>query len=165
VANKRTLFRHMVEVLTGSKPGAWVTLNIASRVDPFLLRMTQGRFSSSNLFGFSALMLTTTGAKTGLPRRVALIYFRDGERLVIVASRGGMDKHAGWYHNLTVHSEVDVLLNGSHNRYTTYEATGEERERLWAKACEYYAGFSTYQARAKERLIPIIVLVPHTEHH
>jgi deazaflavin-dependent oxidoreductase (nitroreductase family) len=154
----------MVEILTGSKPGAWVTLNIASRLDPFFLRVTRGRFSASNLFGFSALMLTTMGAKTDLPRRVALIYFRDGKRLVIVASRGGMDRHPSWYHNLKAHPEAEVMLNGSDARYTTYEATGEERERLWAKACEHYAGYGTYQERARERPIPIMVLVPHAEH-
>ena len=112
MAKQRFLFRRMVEAFTGSKLGAWITLNVASRFDPFFLRATHGRFSTSNLFGFSALILTTMGAKTGLLRQVALTFFHDDNRIVIVASRGGMDRHPSWYHNLKAHPEAAVLLDG-----------------------------------------------------
>jgi len=163
MVTKRSLFRRMVEAFTSSRPGAWITLNIASRFDPFLLRATRGRFSASNLFGFSALMLTTIGAKTGLPRSVALTFIHDGIRIVIVGSRGGLDRHTGWYHNLKAHPEAEVLLDGHSASYTAYEATGEERERLWTMACEHYAGYATYQRRAGGRQFPIMVLTPQTE--
>jgi deazaflavin-dependent oxidoreductase (nitroreductase family) len=160
MAKKHSLYRRVIEALFGSTLGTWIILNVASRFDPFLLRATRGRFSASNLFGFSALMLTTIGARTGLPRSTALVFSRDGDRLVIVASRGGMDKHPGWYHNLKSHPEAEVLLDGSNNAYTSYEATGEERERLWAMVCDNYSGFTTYQKRARDRQIPIMVLIP-----
>ncbi len=158
MTKKRSFYRRVVEVCTSSEPGVWIILNLASRLDPIFLQMTQGRFSASNLFGFSALMLTTVGAKTGLPRRAAVIFFRDGDRIVIVGSRGGMDRHPGWYHNLKTNPEVAVLLNGFSGSYTSYEATGQERERLWTLACNHYAGYATYQKRARDRQVPIMVL-------
>lgn len=164
MAKKRSLYRRMVETLTSSKAGAWITLNIASRFDPFFLHATRGWFSTSNLFGFSALMLTTIGAKTGRPRRVALTFFRDGNRLVIVASRGGMDKQPGWYHNLKAHPEAVVLLNGCSGSYSSYEAASEERNRLWTMACDHYAGYATYQKHARDRQLPVMVLTPEAEH-
>jgi deazaflavin-dependent oxidoreductase (nitroreductase family) len=152
-----------VAAWASSKPGTWIILHVASHFDPFLLRVTHGRCSASNLLGFSALMLTTLGAKTGLPRSTALVFIREGNRLVIVASRGGMDRHPGWYHNLKAHPEVEVLLDGCSRTYTAYEATGEERERLWVLSCENYSGYSVYQKRAGDRQIPIIVLTPSAQ--
>ncbi len=160
MAKKRSLYRRIVEACASSRPFTWVILNIASRFDPLLLRATRGRFSASNLFGFSALLLTTYGAKTGLPRSSTLVFVRDGDRLVIVASRGGMDKHPGWYHNLKAHPEAQVLLDGCSHTYTAYEATGEERERLWALSCDNYSGYTIYQERAEGRQIPVMVLAP-----
>ncbi len=160
---KRSLYRQIVEACFGSKPGAWTILNISSRFDPFLLQATRGRLSSSSLFGYPVLMLTSTGAKTGLPRRVAVTFFRDGDRIVIVASRGGMGKHPGWYHNLKAHPEAEVLLDGASRACTAYEAAGEERERLWTLACDHFAGFEAYQKRAGDRQIPVMVLTPQSE--
>src|SRR5512140_3467862 len=155
MTKKRSLYRQIVTAWASSKPFTWVILNVASRFDPLLLRVTRGRFSASNLLGFSALMLTTSGARTGLPRSAALVFSRDSSRLVIVASRGGMDRHPGWYHNLKANPQAEVLLDGCSNLYTSHEATGEERERLWAMACNNYSGYFVYQKRAGDRQIPI----------
>lgn len=163
MTKKRSLYRRIVEALFSSKPGTWIILNIASRFDPLLLRVTRGRFSAGSLLGFPSLMLTTTGAKTGLPRSTTLVFTRDSDRLVIVASRGGMDRHPGWYHNLKAHPKAEVLLDGFSSAYTSYEATGEEYERLWAIVCDNYSGYATYQKRAGNRQIPILVLTPELE--
>jgi len=163
MTKKRSLFSRVVEACAGSKPGTWIILNIASRFDPLWLRATHGRFSASNLLGFSALLLTSVGAKTGLPRSTALVFSRDGDRLVILASKGGMTTYPGWYHNLKAHPEAEVLLDGHSRTYTSYEAIGEECERLWAMACENYSGYAVYQKRAGDRHIPIMVLTPHPE--
>ncbi len=158
MTKKRSLYRQIVEAIFSSKPGTWIVLNIGSHFDPFWLRVTHGRFSAGSLLGFPSLLLTTIGAKTGLPRSTALVFTRAGDRLVIVASRGGMDRHPGWYHNLKAHPEAEVLLNGRSSTYTSYEATGEEREHLWAVACDNYSGYTAYQKRAGDRKIPIMVL-------
>lgn len=160
MTKKRSLYRRIVEAMFSSKPGTWIILNVASRFDPFWLRMTRGRFSAGSLLGFPSLMLTTIGAKTGLPRSTALVFARAGDRLVIVASRGGMDRHPGWYHNLKAHPEAQVLLDGCNTTCTSYEAIGAEYERLWGMVCDNYSGYATYQKRAGDRKIPIIVLVP-----
>lgn len=163
MTKKRSLYRQIVEVWASSKFGTWIILNVSSRFDPFLLQVTRGRFSASNLLGFSSLLLTTVGAKTGLSRSTALVFTRDMDRLVIVASRGGMDRHPGWYHNLKAHPEAEVLLDGCRRSYIAYEATGEERERLWALSCDNYSGYAAYQKRAGARQIPIMVLTPASE--
>ncbi len=160
MAKKRPLFRQIVGVWASSKSFTWIILNIASRLDPLWLRVTQGWFSASNLLGFPALMLTTSGAKTGLARSVALVFFHDDDRLVIIASRGGLDRHPGWYHNLKAHPEADVLLDGHRSTYIAHEATGKERERLWTMACDDYSGYVIYQKRAGDRQIPVMVLTP-----
>jgi deazaflavin-dependent oxidoreductase (nitroreductase family) len=135
-------------------------LNVSSYFDPFWLRATRGRFSASNLFGFPSLMLTTIGAKTGLHRSTALVFTCVGDQLVLVASRGGMDRHPGWYHNLKAHPEAQVLLDGNSRTYISREATGAEYEHLWAIVCENYSGYITYQKRARNRHIPIMILTP-----
>lgn len=73
-----------------------------------------------------------------------------------------MDRHPGWYHNLKAHPEADVLLDGCSSTYTSYEAIGEERDQLWAMVCNNYSGYDTYQKRAGNRQIPIMVLTPGT---
>jgi deazaflavin-dependent oxidoreductase (nitroreductase family) len=108
-------------------------------------------------------MLTTTGAKTGLHRSVTLTFFHDDDRIVIVASRAGTDRHPNWYYNLKANPDAVVLLHGYSGPYTSYEATGEERERLWATACGHFAGFVAYQKRAGDRQLPILVLTPQSE--
>lgn len=160
MTKKHSLYRRMVEACFSSKLGAWIALNIASRVDPFLLRATHGRISSGNLFGYPALLLTTIGAKTGLSRPVAAIFFHDEGRIVIVASRGGTDRCPNWYHNLKANPVSAVLLYGYSGTYIAREVTGEERERLWAKACDHYAGYAAYQKRVGDRQIPVLVLTP-----
>ncbi len=163
MTTRRSFYRRAAEAWASSKPFTWIILNVASRFDPLCLRVTRGRFGASNLFGFSALLLTTIGAKTGLRRSAALVFFRDGNRLVIVASRGGMDRHPAWYHNLKARPEAEVLLDGYRRIYSCYEAEAEERERLWTAACDNYSGYAVYQNRAGNRRIPIMVLTPRSE--
>lgn len=133
-------------------------MNAASHIDPFLLKMTKGRLSAGSPWGYPALLLTTTGAKSGLKRETALLFFHDEDRIVIVASNGGGPRHPGWYYNLKYTPEAEVLLHNYSGTYTSYEAAGEERSRLWIKANERWSGYETYQKRAGNRLVPIMVL-------
>jgi F420H(2)-dependent quinone reductase len=86
---------------------------------------------------------------------------RDGENVVLFASRGGDTRHPGWYHNLKANPEVRFTILGSERRYRARVAEGEERERLWRKAVTTrYSGYDTYQERAGGRRIPVVVLEP-----
>jgi deazaflavin-dependent oxidoreductase (nitroreductase family) len=107
--------------------------------------------------GRPLLLLTTTGAKSGQRRTTPTMYLRDGDRLLIFASKGGAPTNPGWYHNLVAHPQVAVEVGSE-----TYEATatvlkGEERDRLFARQAELYPQFGDYQKRTT-RTIPVIAL-------
>jgi hypothetical protein len=74
------------------------------KLDPLLLRISNGRIATTLVF--PTALLETRGAKSGLPRRNAIIYFHDGNRVTIVASNAGATRHPAWYHNLQAHPDV-----------------------------------------------------------
>ncbi len=139
-----------------SRAGAWTIINLGTKIDLWLIKATGGKYNST--LAWPCLLLTTKGAKTGKPRTVSLLYYQDGDDIILIASKGGNAKHPAWYLNLTANPEVEVLLDGKSVTYTAHEAKGEERDRLWAKAVELYTGYDTYKGRAGEREIPVVVL-------
>jgi deazaflavin-dependent oxidoreductase (nitroreductase family) len=106
------------------------------------------------------LLLDHVGAKSGKKRTSPLLYVRDGEDLVVVASKGGFPKHPAWYHNLMANPETTVQVKGEKIPVHARTAKPEERERLWALAVEGYHGYDDYAARSKGREIPLVVLEP-----
>jgi deazaflavin-dependent oxidoreductase (nitroreductase family) len=144
--------------LIASRPGSWFYLNVANKVDKRLLPATDGRVSLS--LGQPVLCLETTGARTGLPRRTPLLFLADGADLVVIASATGRPRHPAWYHNLLANSGVKVWApRGRTGLYVARTAIRAERERLWDRAVELYAGFDVYVGRvAGEREIPVVVL-------
>ena len=107
--------------------------------------------------GSTTLLLTTKGRRTGNPTTAPLIYARDGDRLVIVASQGGAPTHPGWYENLVKTPEVEVQLLDEVFSARARTADGAERERLWALVNEGWSHYDEYQART-DREIPVVVL-------
>jgi F420H(2)-dependent quinone reductase len=106
------------------------------------------------------LLLDHVGAKSGTKRTSPLLYFRDGEDVVIVASKGGFPKHPAWYHNLMANPDTTVQIASRKLPVHARSANPEERERLWPKAVESYHGYSDYQVRSKGREIPLVILEP-----
>lgn len=107
--------------------------------------------------GAPTLLVTTTGRKSGLPRRTALIYRQDGDNYVIVASQGGADVHPAWYFNLLANPEVTVQVKGETFTARARTATGEQRQRLWKLMAEVWPAYDTYQTKT-DREIPVVVL-------
>lgn len=142
--------------LAASPAGAWYFIKVANRVDKHLIPATNGRVSS--VPGQNVLVVETTGAKSGQARRVPLVYVTDGDAIVLIASKGGAPKHPAWYHNLKAHPDVRVWAKGRSGRYRARETSGDERDRLWQRAVDYYPGYSTYQDRTDGRRIPVMVL-------
>lgn len=123
-------------------------------IDEF--RANRGRMSGY-FEGARLLLLTTTGARTGTPHTTPVGYLPDGDRVLVIASAAGSDRHPDWFHNLVAHSQV-IVESG----VFTYEAraevlTGEERDRLFARAVEADAGWATYQEKTT-RVIPVVAL-------
>ena len=127
------------------------------KLDPILLRLTGGRLSAALVV--RTAVLETRGAKSGAPRKNAVIYFHDGDRVTIVASNAGAANHPAWFHNLCAHP--DVTLNGKPMRATVV-SDETERERLWKLADNVFAPFAKYrrEAASANRTIPIVQLVP-----
>lgn len=105
------------------------------------------------------LLLEHVGAKSGQRRTAPLVYVRDGDDLVLVASKGGHPRHPAWFHNLRANPETIVQVGRQRLPVRARVATEAERERLWPKAVETYAGYRGYQERT-ERAIPLVILEP-----
>ncbi len=103
------------------------------------------------------LLLTTTGAKSGQPRVAPLAYSTDGDRLVVLASKGGAPTNPDWYFNLLANPIVTVEVGSERYQARAIVAEGQERERLFAHHVELMPGFGDYQ-RNTTRQIPVIIL-------
>jgi deazaflavin-dependent oxidoreductase (nitroreductase family) len=107
--------------------------------------------------GAKTLLLTTAGRKSGNPTTTPLIYEQDGDRYVIVASKGGAPAHPGWYRNLAKDPKVEVQVKDDVFEARARTASGDERERLWRLAAEQWPDYDAYQTRT-DREIPVVVL-------
>jgi deazaflavin-dependent oxidoreductase (nitroreductase family) len=111
-----------------------------------------GRFANRPL-----VLLTTTGAKTGLARTVPLVYTTDGDRVVVIASKGGEPTNPDWYHNLVANPTVTVELPGDTFQARAVVAEGAERDRLYRQQAAQMPFFAEYE-RTTPRKIPVVVL-------
>ena len=107
--------------------------------------------------GHSLLLLTTTGAKSGRQHVTPLAYHRDGDRLIIVASKGGAPDNPAWYHNLLANPTVTLEVAEERFEARAEVAGGEERERLYRQHASHFAAFNDYEKRTT-RQIPVIIL-------
>lgn len=103
------------------------------------------------------VLLTTTGAKSGQRHTTPMMFHRDGDRLVVIASNVGAPKHPAWYHNLVADPGVTVEIGGETFPARASTVTGEQRARLWATLSEAYPFLIEHQAKT-EREIPLVVL-------
>lgn len=127
-----------------------------------VVRLTGGRVGWS-LGSMRVIELETVGRKSGERRRAMLtVPVEEGERLVVIASRGGDDAMPGWYLNLQAEPHVGVAEQGGAARpYRARTADPQERERLWPQAVAAYRGYAAYQKRT-ERQIPVVILEPES---
>ena len=120
-------------------------------------RETGGEVGHKWREGSTTLLLTTKGRTSGEPRTTPLIYAQDGDRYVIVASKGGAPEHPGWYRNLAKDPNVELQVKDEVFPARAHVAEGEERERLWRKANEVWPHYDEYQTKT-DREIPVVVL-------
>jgi deazaflavin-dependent oxidoreductase (nitroreductase family) len=147
----------LVARLSATKAGAWISINIAWKLDPRLLKLTNGRLSSAG--PLPTALLESRGARTCQPRRNATLYFHDGDRVTIIASKRGWPKNPAWYYNLRAHP--DIVYGGLPFRAEVVEDEAERR-RLWELADRVFPEYADYRERAGRagRVIPIFQLVP-----
>jgi deazaflavin-dependent oxidoreductase (nitroreductase family) len=105
--------------------------------------------------GTTILLLTTQGRTSGEPRTTPLIHRTDGDRWVVVASKGGAPEHPSWYQNLLADPEATIQVKGEEIPVRATTAMGEERSRLWARMAEVWPAYDDYQKKT-DREIPVV---------
>ncbi len=160
--SKQSRWQHrLVKKVGATDGGAWLFSHTIHRIDTPLLRLTQGRYSLTELLsGLPVAALTTLGAKSGRPRVTPLAALPNGNEMVLIASSFGRARHPAWYYNLRANPRVTLTFKGQTRPYIAREAEGAEREKYWRLAVEAYSGFAGYQKRAKNRRIPVMILTP-----
>jgi deazaflavin-dependent oxidoreductase (nitroreductase family) len=129
------------------------------RIDPYLMRLTRGRLGTGLLL--RTALLETRGARTGRSRRNAVVYFHDGDEVIVIASQAGRPESPSWFYNARANPGVR-LAGRSFRAQPVVDET--ERERLWELADRVLPAFARYRETAAEagRTIPILRLVPAT---
>jgi deazaflavin-dependent oxidoreductase (nitroreductase family) len=107
--------------------------------------------------GTNILLLTTTGRSSGEQRTSPLIHVTDGDRWVVVASKGGSPEHPDWYKNLQAEPDATVEVKDEQIPVRATTAQGDERDRLWSRMTEVWPDYDKYQQRT-DREIPVVVL-------
>jgi deazaflavin-dependent oxidoreductase (nitroreductase family) len=155
-ARRGPLYRAYARLVSTRFMG-WVSRMVAWKLDPLVMRLTGGRVGFGGLL--PTALLETRGARTGALRRNVVIYFHDGDRVTVVASKLGLPEHPAWFHN--VRANPDVVFGGEPFRAQVVEDEAE-RARLWSLADRVFPGYAAYRARAAGagRTIPIVQLVP-----
>lgn len=133
-------------------PTGWVAKHIQEYVE-------SGGEKGHHWRGVQTLLLTTRGRKTGVLRRTALIYGRDGASYVVVASIGGAPKHPEWYLNLLADPEVRLQVGPDVMAGRARPTDGEEKDRLWRKMARIWPQYDAYQEKT-DRQIPVVVIDP-----
>jgi len=136
-----------------------IGLKTMSRVHRVILRGTGGRVLNS-AFGMQVVELHTVGRKSGLPRSTMLTApVIDGQRIVLVASKGGDDRDPDWYRNLMAHPDAELTVDGQRRAVRARLATAGEKAELWPRVVAAYRGYAGYQRRT-QRDIPLVLCDP-----
>jgi len=144
-----------------SGPGSWLFVRVLHHIDRPVYRWTGGRHTLASLLsGAPVVMLTTTGARSGMARTVPVLGLPTSDGLVVIASNFGQESHPSWYYNLRANPDGQVTVNGVSRAFHATEAEGEMRKRIWQQGLKVYPGWSQYERRASHRKIAVFVLNP-----
>jgi deazaflavin-dependent oxidoreductase (nitroreductase family) len=134
-----------------SRPMSWL--------NTWIYRVSGGTVGGRWKYGAPVMLLTVVGRKSGTPRTTPLLYLRDGEAIVTVASKAGVSRHPQWFLNLERHPDCEVQIGRETTRRRARRATDEEKTRLWPRLITMYPDYDVYQQRT-ERDIPVVILSP-----
>ena len=154
-------FQRLVWRISSSRPGAWVFSRTLHHVDRLVLRLSRGRVTVPGvLAGLPVITVATTGARTGERREVPLVGVPTGDDLAVIGTRFGQARTPGWYFNLRAEPRAEVGYRGRTVPVMAREAAGDEREAVWGRGCQLYAGYQAYARRIDHRPIHVMVLEP-----
>ena len=130
-----------------------------SRANTWIYQKTNGKIGGKFLQGAPVALLTTTGRKTGEPRVSPLLFWREGNRIVLIASQGGAANNPMWYLNLKANPNVSVQIKDEVLMLKARDATEAERAEYWPKMATMYSSFDDYQSWT-DRVIPVVICDP-----
>ena len=139
--------------------GTGVAIKWMSRINTWAYKVSGGRVGGKFLQGAPVALLTTIGRKSGEPRISPLLFLRDGDRVVLVASQGGRASNPMWYLNLKANPKVTVQIKKEVLNLTARDATEAERAQYWPQLVAMYSSFEDYQSWT-DRVIPIVICDP-----
>jgi deazaflavin-dependent oxidoreductase (nitroreductase family) len=161
---KYSLFNLVMQRIAASPPGAWFFARTLHHLDKIFLRLSNGRKTMSSLVsGLPVVVVTTKGARSGLPRTIPLLCIRDEcnpATFALIATNWGQQHYPGWYFNLKANPNVRCSIAGKTGEYLAQEAEDEEYDRFWQFAVDAYVGFPLYKQRIRGRRIPIMIMTP-----
>jgi deazaflavin-dependent oxidoreductase (nitroreductase family) len=134
-------------------------IKLMSKVNTWVFQASGGRLGAKFIGGAPVGLLTTTGRKSGAARTTPLIYLADGERIVLVASQGGLPRNPLWYENLAARPEAAFRTPKGERRYRARTADPAEKAALWPRLVAIYRDYDDYQRRT-DRPIPVVILDP-----
>jgi F420H(2)-dependent quinone reductase len=139
--------------------GTGVAIKWMSRINTAAYKVSGGRVGGTFLQGAPVALLTTIGRKTGQPRVSPLLFLRDGDRVVLVASQGGRENNPMWYLNLKANPKVSVQIKKEVLPLIARDATEAERAQYWPQLVAMYSSFDDYQSWT-DRVIPVVICDP-----
>jgi deazaflavin-dependent oxidoreductase (nitroreductase family) len=148
----------VLQAFAQTRLGGKLFITVFPEIDRRLMPLTRGRISTG--LGQPVVLLHVRGAKSGTERTVPLLATKQGDLVILIASKAGAAKHPAWFHNVKANPDVEVTLRNERLPMHATIAQGEERERLWAMAVDNYSGYARYQTRAGDRTIPVVALRP-----
>ncbi|MFQ5422305.1 MAG: nitroreductase family deazaflavin-dependent oxidoreductase [Anaerolineae bacterium] len=157
-----SLFHSSMQKLAASPPGAWFFSRTQHHFDRVILKLTNNKATmTSILAGLPVVILTSTGAKSGLPRKAPLLCIQDDSdpnKIAVIATNWGQSHYPAWYYNLKANPRATGLISGHNGDYSVHEAEGDEYDKFWQLAADTYIGYPLYKKRINNRHIPIMIL-------
>lgn len=142
-----------------TRSGAWVFARTLHHADEAVLRLSRRRVTLSGILaGIPVLTVTTTGARTGLPRSAPLIGVPAGDDVGVIGTSFGQARTPGWYHNMRADPRVAVTYRDKTVQAVAREAGEAERQAIWDRGQAIYPGYDVYAGRIKDREIHVMIL-------
>ncbi len=165
----KTALRKIIQTFSSSQSGALLLSYILPSLDRWWYRVSGGKNTITNLLlDLPTLIVTTIGAKSGLPRTTPLLYIRDQQNpsaFALIATNFGKEKYPAWYYNLKANPRATCTIEGMTQQYIAREINGQEYQHYWELATHVYSGYQLYRQRIHTRPIPILLLEPSEIQH
>ena len=145
-------YRDFINNLSVTPFGVWLVKTFAARTDPWIYKITGGRYTSSGPLTIPQLTLSTIGRKSGKERTVQLGYTADGDDVLIVASNSGGENHPAWSHNLDANPSAKIRLGAEDKNVTATRLTDSEKAILWPKIAETIPQMKTYVTKTDRNI-------------